>query len=230
MRHDFDAEFYPDQADDIQAIVIAPTPDKKGVPRGTPNVGAPRGTPPSRAADDFVLKINNEWRSGVPSILKVAQYCAEALAALDGIERRKFYDGLVFNRSTCQKLASIAANQALYEPIVQQHLPPHWTIIHKLAHCSHEEVLRAIQEGVLHSKCARNRLEAWLKTNTATGVVAAERAALRASRREVAKTAKYGATYSTLVAAFKASPLMKQWQQAPKAVRDMVMRTINAIP
>ena len=50
------------------------------------------------------------------------------------------------------------------------------------------------------------------------------------SRREVAKTAKYGATYSTLVAAFKASPLMKQWQQAPKAVRDMVMRTINAIP
>ena len=230
MRHDFDAEFYPDQPDDIHAIVIAPPADKVSVPRGTPNIGVPRGTPMSTTADHFVLKINNEWRSAVPSILKVAQYCAEALAALDGLERRKFYDGLLFNRSTCQKLACIAANEALYEPAIQQYLPAHWTIIHKLAPCSQQEILRAIQEGVLHSKCARNRLQAWLKTNTASGVEAAQRAALRASGRTAAKTAKYGATYSALLAAFNASPLMKQWQQAPKAVRDMVMRTINAIP
>jgi hypothetical protein len=220
MRHDFDAEFYPDQPDDIPAIVIAPPADKISVPRGTPT---------STTADHFVLKINNERRSAVPSILKVAQYCAEALATLDGIERRKFYDGLPFNRSTCQKLACIAANEALYEPAIQQYLPPHWTVIHKLAHCSQEEIVRAIQEGVLHPKCARNCLEAWVKTNTAAGVEAAQLAAARASHRAAAKTAKYGAAHEALVEAFKASPLMKQWQQAPKVVRDMVMRTINAI-
>jgi hypothetical protein len=229
MRHDFDAEFYPDQPDDIRAIVIATPADKISVPRGTPNIGVPRGTPTSTTADHFVLKINNEWRSAVPSILKVAQYCAEAQATLDGIERRKFYDGLPFNRSTCQKLACIAANEALYEPAIQQYLPPHWTVIHKLAHCSQEEIVRAIQEGVLHPKCARNCLEAWVKTNTVAGVEAAQLAAARASHRAAAKTAKYGAAHEALMEAFKASPLMKQWQQAPKVVRDMVMRTINAI-
>ena len=234
MRHDFDATFYPDQPDDIHAIVIAPPADKISVPRGTPNIGVPRGTPSigipggtptSMSAEHFVLKINNEWRSAVPSILKVAQYCAEAIATLEGIERRKFYNGLPFDRSTCQKLASIAANQVLYEPAIQQYLPPHWTIILKLAPCSQQEILRAIQEGVLHSKCARNRLEAWVKTNTAAGVEAAQLAAGRAA----AQTAKHGAAHAALVEAFKASSLMKQWQQAPKVVRDMVIRTINAI-
>jgi hypothetical protein len=220
MRHEFDAEFYSDQPDDIQAIVIPP-PGRE--------VGVPRGTPASRTADYFVLKINEEWRSEVPRILKIASDCTEALAALDGVERKKFYDGLLFDRSTCQKLASIAANEALYNPIVQQHLPAHWTIIHKLAHCSQQEIVRAIQEGVLHPKCCRNRLEAWVKTNTATGVEAAQRAAIRASRRVAAETAKYGTAHAALVEAFKSSPLMKQWQQSPKAARDMFIRTIKEI-
>ena len=220
MRHNFDAEFYPDQPDDIQAIVISPPAD---------NMGVPWGTPRSKTANYFVLKINTEWRSAVSCILNVAAYCAEALATLDGGERRKFYDGLPFDRSACQKLASIAANEAFYHPAVQQRLPPHWTTIHKLAHCSQEEIVRAIQEGVLHPKCARNRLEAWVKTNTAAGVEAAQRAAARASDRAAAKAARYGAAHAALVEAFKASPFMKQWQQAPKVVRDMVIRSISEI-
>jgi hypothetical protein len=220
MRHPFDAEFYPDQPDDIQAIVISPP---------AYNIGVPRGTPTSKTADYFVLKINNEWRNTVSCILNVAAYCAEALATLDGGERRKFYDGLPFDRSACQKLASIAANAALYNPVVQQHLPAHWTIIHKLAHCSPQEILRAIQEGVLHPKCCRNRLEAWVRTNTATGVEAAQRAALRASRRVANETARYATAHVALVEAFKSSPLMKQWLQSPKAVRDMFIQTIKEI-
>lgn len=99
-------------------------------------------------------------------------------------------------------------------------MPANWTIIHKLANCTGEEISRAIRAQVLHPDCARRELDAWLKGNS--------EARKDDARRKASNDARHDDLLRQLTDALKPSPEFRAiWKRCRDAVRARFARSLT---
>jgi hypothetical protein len=84
--------------------------------------------------DYYIKEINDEWRKGVPSIIRQGQLLIEARDSLDhGLWEQMIEDSLPFGPATARALIRIATNEVLTNRKFIDDLPPSWGTLERLA-------------------------------------------------------------------------------------------------
>jgi hypothetical protein len=108
-------------------------------------------------------------RGAIGAVLKMAQCCARANAALTHSEKDELLNELALTAASFSKLVKIASDPRLQVPRIQQRLPPGWTVMYEIASLNTGDLNSAIAEGVVHPNMTRSSLKKWLGSRPGAG-------------------------------------------------------------
>lgn len=112
---------------------------------------------------DHCSNILEAWFRGVPSILDTGRACYDADKALHPDQKKQLLKALPFSKSTFSKYVGIGATAWLYDPKVQNQLPPKFSVIYLLSLLKKHDFDSFLDEGLLSPRLKRTDVERWTK-------------------------------------------------------------------
>lgn len=116
---------------------------------------------------DHRSNILEAWFRGVPSILDTGRACCQADKALNPVQKKQLLKSLPFSKSTFSKYVGIGATTWLYDPEVQNQLPPKFSVIYLLSQLEKDDFNSFSDEGLLSPRLKRTDVERWTKRRSA---------------------------------------------------------------